>query len=179
MRRPVIAALGVCLLALASGTSLADAGVGSYEVRGTICEFPEPRACGALRGAEVRILPMNVPTTTSLVDGTFRYPDVTDDSYAIRVSIGCTDFGCYEQHPFTVAGADVDLVVRPYAYGDANCANAVNAIDATIVLQFGAAFLPFVPCDGAADVNRDGSITAVDATLILQFVAGFIDTLPP
>ena len=178
MRVPAIAALGICLLALASVTSPAEAGIGTSEVRGTVCEFPEPQACGALLGAEVRILPMNIPTTTSLVDGTFLYPNVTNDSYAIQVTVGCTELGCYNLHPFTVAGADVDLVVRPYAYGDANCNAAVNAIDASIVLQFVAGLLFSVPCDDATDVNRDGATSAVDAALVLQYSAGLIDSLP-
>lgn len=63
--------------------------------------------------------------------------------------------------------------------GDADCSGTVTAIDAALILQFGAGLLDSLPCPDAADVNEDGTFTAVDATLILQFVAGLIGSLPP
>jgi glucose/arabinose dehydrogenase len=62
--------------------------------------------------------------------------------------------------------------------GDANCDDAVNAIDAALVLQLSAGLITELPCSGG-DVNGDGRVNAIDATLILQYVAGLIPTLPP
>ncbi len=63
--------------------------------------------------------------------------------------------------------------------GDVSCDGEVDAIDAALVLQFGAALIGKLSCEKAADVNEDGAINAIDAVLILQFVAGLIDGLPP
>jgi hypothetical protein len=58
--------------------------------------------------------------------------------------------------------------------GDADCSGLVTAIDAALVLQFGAGMLSRVACEQAADANRDGHVNAVDAALILQFGAGLL-----
>ena len=63
--------------------------------------------------------------------------------------------------------------------GDANCDDAVNAIDAAFILQFGAGLIGGLPCADRADANQDGDVTAVDAALVLQFGAGLIGMLPP
>ncbi len=63
--------------------------------------------------------------------------------------------------------------------GDVNCNGSVDAIDATLVLQFSAGLSASMPCAEGADVNVDGGITSVDAALILQFTAGLLDSLPP
>jgi len=63
--------------------------------------------------------------------------------------------------------------------GDVDCGGAVDAIDAALLLQFGAAFIPVLPCPPNADVNGDGRSNAVDASLILQLVAGLLPALPP
>jgi hypothetical protein len=77
----------------------------------------------------------------------------------------------------------VDVVATPpYPVGDVNCDAAINAIDAVLVLQWGAGLIPplvFLPCQQNADVNGDGTVNAIDATLILQYGAGLIHTLPP
>ena len=56
--------------------------------------------------------------------------------------------------------------------GDVNCDDAVNSIDALLVLQFTAALLPSLDCLEAGDVNADLSVDSLDAVLILQIVAG-------
>jgi hypothetical protein len=61
--------------------------------------------------------------------------------------------------------------------GDATCNAAIDSLDALLVLQRGAALIPIVPCEKAADVNADRSIDSLDAQLILQFVAGLIPQL--
>lgn len=58
--------------------------------------------------------------------------------------------------------------------GDANCDSVVGAVDAALVLQFGAGLLQGLPCELNADVNGDGAVGAVDAALILQIAAGLI-----
>jgi TolB protein len=62
--------------------------------------------------------------------------------------------------------------------GDVNCAGVTNAIDAAIVLQYGAGLIGTLPCEDDADVNGDGDIDSVDAALILQYTAGLLDSLP-
>ena len=63
--------------------------------------------------------------------------------------------------------------------GDVNSDGQVNAIDAALILQFGAGLIGSVPNPGSADVNSDGQINAIDAALILQFSAGLVRSLPP
>ena len=55
----------------------------------------------------------------------------------------------------------------------------MNAIDAALLLQFGAGLFQFLLCEENADTNLDGFINSIDAALILQFVAGLLATLPP
>jgi hypothetical protein len=61
--------------------------------------------------------------------------------------------------------------------GDANCDGSVNSIDALLALQYVAALLGSLPCQGAADANHDGSVNAIDSALILQYVAGLLSGL--
>lgn len=61
---------------------------------------------------------------------------------------------------------------------DVNCDGSLDSIDASLVLQLGAALVDSLPCDALADANRDGSTNAIDASLILQYSAGLIDQLP-
>jgi hypothetical protein len=63
--------------------------------------------------------------------------------------------------------------------GDVNCQGTVDAVDATIVLQYSAGFVDSVPCAANADVSADGRIDPIDAALILQYTAGIISGLPP
>ena len=63
--------------------------------------------------------------------------------------------------------------------GDVNCDDVIDAIDALLVLQFLAALLGNLACQGAADVNLSATIDAIDAALILQFIADLIGSLPP
>ncbi len=65
------------------------------------------------------------------------------------------------------------------ATGDVNCDRTVNAVDATLILQFGAGLLAVLPCPDLADTNADGIVNPLDAALILQLSAGLLDSLPP
>jgi hypothetical protein len=82
-------------------------------VAGTVCEFPPPSICGALRGATVTLLPKGLQTTTSLDDGTFVFSDVANGFYELTVSPVCTPFGCYGPTAVTVADADVYVNIVP------------------------------------------------------------------
>ncbi len=73
------------------------------------------------------------------------------------------------------AGAQVaagPIMPPPAILGDANCDLDVNSLDALLVLQYNAALISSIPCQGDADYNVDGVIDAVDAALILQYEAG-------
>ncbi len=63
--------------------------------------------------------------------------------------------------------------------GDVNCDDAVNSIDAALLLQLGAGLIGSLACEQNADTNGNGSVNSIDAALILQFVAGLVATLPP
>ncbi len=59
-----------------------------------------------------------------------------------------------------------------------DCDQAVNSIDALLVLQWVAALIPTLPCPELADVYPDGQVNAIDAFFILLFEAGRIHRLP-
>jgi hypothetical protein len=52
--------------------------------------------------------------------------------------------------------------------GDVNCNGVVNAIDAAVILQYGAGLIATLPCPEAADLNGDGRVNAIDAAILLQ-----------
>lgn len=93
--------------------------------------------------------------------------DCPDDS-----GLGCLFY-------FTTQSAPpIELSVNA-AWGDANCSNAVDAIDAAVVLQRVAELIASLGCEDAADVNADGTVGATDAALVLQYLAGLIPSLGP
>lgn len=61
----------------------------------------------------------------------------------------------------------------PKVAGDANCDGVVNAIDASLVLQFDAGIIHSLTCEDA-DYNHNGHVDSLDAALILQKDAGLI-----
>ena len=65
----------------------------------------------------------------------------------------------------------------PALAGDASCDGLVDAIDAALILQAGAALLFSLPCSENADVDGSGDVDAIDAALVLQFVAGLLATI--
>ena len=71
--------------------------------------------------------------------------------------------------------------LAPPLFGDVNCDESVNSIDAALVLQLNAGLLSSLACADNADVNADGSINSIDAALILQYTAGLVSSLerPP
>ena len=62
--------------------------------------------------------------------------------------------------------------------GDVDCSEAVDSIDATLVLQLVAGLVTSLPCEDNANVNADQDVDSLDALFILFLVAGFIDSLP-
>ena len=89
-----------------------------------------------------------------------------DVSFSLCGVASCSEIGI---------GGSFDVV----PVGDVNCDGAINAIDAALVLQYGAGLLEDLPCFAAADVNGDGSVNAIDSALILQYVAGLLGQFPP
>ena len=67
----------------------------------------------------------------------------------------------------------------PGLLGDVNCNQAVDAIDAALLLQLIAGLLSSLDCEADADVNLDGNSNSIDVALILQFIAGLLADLPP
>ena len=60
----------------------------------------------------------------------------------------------------------------PEKSGDVDCTGTTTSVDAALVLQFSAALLQELPCEGEADVNGDGRVSSLDAAIILQISAG-------
>ena len=94
-------------------------------------------------------------------------PPTTDQRSVTRPQGASCDIGAFE---FEVAPT-----VRS---GDVDCNQAVNSIDAALILQYGAGLLPTLNCGSAGDVNRDDSIDSIDAALVLQHSAGLLPELP-
>lgn len=67
----------------------------------------------------------------------------------------------------------------PKLLGDVNDDGNVNAIDAALILQFGAGLVGSLANEESGDVDESGAVNAIDATIILQYVAGMISSLPP
>lgn len=59
--------------------------------------------------------------------------------------------------------------------GDVDCGGSINAIDATVTLQYAAALLDELPCAENGDPSGDGVSNSLDAALILQYSAGLIE----
>jgi len=73
----------------------------------------------------------------------------------------------------------VDVVaLGKTAAGDADCNEAVDSIDALLILQLVAGLVPSLGCQSDADVNWSGQTDTIDALLLLQYVAGLIESLP-
>ncbi len=60
----------------------------------------------------------------------------------------------------------------PEKSGDVDCTGATTSVDAALVLQFSAALIQNLPCQGEADVNGDDRVSSLDAAIILQISAG-------
>ena len=69
--------------------------------------------------------------------------------------------------------------MSPYSTGDVNGDGKVDALDASLVLQYDAGLITFTEEQIIrADVNDDGKADALDASLILQYDAGLIIYFP-
>jgi alpha-tubulin suppressor-like RCC1 family protein len=82
---------------------------------------------------------------------------------------GRNDFSCPTPVDVTGLGPKLDFL------GDVNCDDAVNSVDATLVLQFAAGTIESLASMGRADVNRDGGVNSIDALLILQVQAALLE----
>jgi len=69
--------------------------------------------------------------------------------------------------------------MSPYPTGDVNGDGKVDALDASLVLQYDAGLITFTEEQIIrADVNGDGKVDVLDASLILQYDAGLLRILP-
>lgn len=97
-----------------------------------------------------------------------------DDSFDFGISVGSSFSGPSDCAP------NAGFISSPKGattLGDASCDSEVDAIDATLILQFSAGLLDSLPCSASGDVNGDGELTSVDAVLVLQFTAGLLPGL--
>jgi plastocyanin len=117
------------------------------------------------------------PTTRPLFDSELIDPDDPDLTFDYTFTIpGEYPYYC-TAHPGAQRG--IVFVSGHAPYGDVNGNDAIDAIDAALVLQFGADLIDWLWSLDRADANDDGDVDAVDAALILQYAAGLIDSLPP
>lgn len=63
-------------------------------------------------------------------------------------------------------------------WGDANCTDTTDSIDASHILRVVAGLLESVRCPQRADVNQDDRVDSLDTLVILQYVAGLLERLP-
>ena len=61
--------------------------------------------------------------------------------------------------------------------GDADCSGRVDAVDASLDLQWDARLIDELACGSAADANNDLAVDSLDAVLVLQQEAALIDRL--
>ena len=61
--------------------------------------------------------------------------------------------------------------------GDASCNGRVDAVDASLDLQWDAGLIDALACFSAADANNDYAVDSLDAVLVLQQEAALIDRL--
>jgi hypothetical protein len=61
--------------------------------------------------------------------------------------------------------------------GDANCNERIDAVDASLDLQWDARLVEALACFRAADANNDQAVDSLDAVLVLQQEAALIDRL--
>lgn len=73
---------------------------------------------------------------------------------------------------FAPAPTATPILIQTGLLGDVNCDEAVNSVDALLVLQFTAALVGSLDCLAAGDLNADLNVDSLDAALILQIVAG-------
>ncbi|OGO53113.1 MAG: hypothetical protein A2148_11390 [Chloroflexi bacterium RBG_16_68_14] len=112
----------------------------------------------------------------AFVDATFQVEESNEDNNELveLVPIPTLPAPCTPTPTPTVTPTPTPVI----AAGDVDCNRRVNAIDATLILQFDAHLLLSLACQAAADVNEDGRISSVDAFLLLQYHAGLLDSLP-
>ena len=96
----------------------------------------------------------------------------------VQVSVEVTwcDGCAPRSKPVFVLSRSIEVKAFP---GDVNCDVQANSIDAALILQLIASMIDELPCQDAADVNRNGGVSATDATLILQHAAGLLEKLLP
>lgn len=95
-----------------------------------------------------------------------KYVEAIGDSVGIHGT--CAELDFYEK-----------VQIEEFENGDVDDNGEVNAVDATLVLQY---YADIITSDDlntdVADLNGDGEIDSKDATLILQKYAGIIDKFP-
>ncbi|MBN1679006.1 MAG: hypothetical protein JW966_01855 [Anaerolineae bacterium] len=86
----------------------------SYTVSGRVAEFPGCQ--GAMRGVNVVLESGDATqysldvTQTSLDDGSFRFENVREGIYFLRVEPACNPFGCFEEASILISGIDIENI---------------------------------------------------------------------
>ncbi|MCH7580018.1 MAG: hypothetical protein IIB22_07220 [Chloroflexi bacterium] len=118
--------------------------------------------------------------TATATDGLKNTSEFSANLLSPGTSGGCTvtpvptDTAAMPPTDTPVAPTPTPTPEPPKLCGDPNEDGAVNAIDATLILQLNAGLLGSLANESSADVNGDGDVTSVDATLILQVIAGLL-----
>ena len=112
--------------------------------------------------------------TVTLASMTFRCDAIGTSDLTIAIDV-FVDAAANAPQPIATKIVDGSITCNAVTggSGDVNCDGRVDAIDAALVLQYGAALIDTLPCIENADLNGDGLVNAIDAFLILTIVAGF------
>ncbi|MEW6235841.1 MAG: SUMF1/EgtB/PvdO family nonheme iron enzyme, partial [Candidatus Omnitrophota bacterium] len=110
-----------------------------HTISGYVAEFPGPTG-GIARGVSVKLNPLGITTTTSILDGSFTFINIPDGNYVLVVPPN--PFGYYPDTPVTVAGSDVVVGIRPIEYTPTNTPSSTKTPSPTSTKTLTPTFTP-------------------------------------